>query len=81
MPNAPPLSKCFCGLCMTMLEEFSTFKGKIENEYAVLRCEKSQIIYKSEQNLCNLTNENMHLNSRVNELEIKVFLRNKYIPS
>jgi hypothetical protein len=66
---------------MTMSEEFSTFKGKIEIEYAVLRSEQSQIIYKSEQNVCKLTNENLHLKSRVNELEIKVFLRNKYIPS
>ena len=31
--------------------------------------EQSQIIYKNEQNICKLSNDNMHLKSRVHELE------------
>lgn len=45
---------------LTIREELSTFKIKIETEFAALRakvCEQSQIINKSEHKLCKLSNK------------------------
>ena len=54
--------------------EVATLKTKL--------CEQSQIIYESKQKSCNLSNENLHLKSRINDLETEVFLKNKVtIPS
>ena len=60
-------------------EDFCTFK-RIEIELAALKekiIEQGQIIYKNEQNICKLSNENMHLKSRIDELERRVASQDK----
>ncbi len=65
-------------------KEFSSFKEKTEIEFAALRAKLSKqndIIYNSEQKLYKLTkiimNENLHLKSRMDDLEKKVPLKDK----
>ena len=52
----------------------------MEIEFTVLKdklSELNHVIYKNEQNICKLTNENIHLKSRVNELEKKLLSKDK----
>ena len=61
-------------------KEFSSFKEKTEIEFAALRAklsEQNDIIYNSEQKLCKLINENLHLKSRIDDLEKEVSLKDK----
>ncbi len=61
-------------------KEFSSFKEKTEIEFAALRAKLSEhndIFYKSEQKLCKLIIENLHLKSRIDDLEMKVSLKDK----
>ena len=56
--------------------QFNTFKVNIESKVAALLtkiAEQSQIIDKNNQELCKLTEENLHLKSRLSDLEEKVF--------
>ena len=55
---------------------FNTFKATMESKVAALLtkiAEQSRIIDKNNQELCKLTEANLHLNSRLSDLEEKVF--------
>lgn len=56
-------------------DESFTLEEKIETEFVTLNAkilEQTQTIYKIEQNLNSLTNENLHLKSRIDKLENKL---------
>ena len=56
--------------------QFNTFKANTESKVADLLtkiAEQSQIIDKNNQELCKLTEDNLHLKSRLSDLEEKVF--------
>ena len=61
----------------TSLEhQFNTFKANIESKVAALLAkieDQSYIIDKNNQELCKLTKDNLHLKSRLSDLEEKVF--------
>ena len=57
------------------VKHFRMFKNKIESDIAVLinnLSEQTQIINKSKQDICELSDENLNLKSRLTELEVKV---------
>ena len=56
--------------------QFNTFKANMESKVAALLTKipgQSQIIDKNNQELCKLTEDNLHLKSRLSDLEEKVF--------
>ena len=57
------------------VKQFRMFKDRIESDIAVLinnLSEQTQIINKSKQDICELSDENLNLKSRLTELEVKV---------
>ena len=56
-------------------EQFCTFKEKFESEMAILRSklvDQARIINENKQDICKLVGENLHLKSRLAELETNV---------
>ena len=61
---------------MSMQDQFKTFKEKIESTVTLLVnkiSNQTQIIDQNKQDICNLTNDNLHLKSRVADLESKTY--------
>ena len=61
---------------MSMQDKFKTFKEKIESTVTLLvnkMSQQTQIIEQNKQEICKLTNDNLHLKSRVADLELKIF--------
>ena len=61
---------------MFMQDQFKTFKKKIESTMALLAnkiSQQTQIIDQNKQEICKLKNDNLHLKSRVADLELKIF--------
>ena len=60
----------------SMQDQFKTFKEKIESTVTLLVnkiSQQSQIIDQNKQEICKLRNDNLHLKSRVADLELKIF--------
>ena len=60
----------------SMQDQFKTFKEKIESTVTLLVnkiSQQSQIIDQNKQEICKLTNDNLHLKSHVVDLELKIF--------
>ena len=80
--GSTPSRKLYDSKSDTLAERFETLKMEIECGVLFLKAELSgqtQIINACKQDICKLTNENLILNSRLSELEEKVF-HNKSIP-
>ena len=70
--------------CLSMEERFCTFKVNIESTVAALRAklsEQTQIIAESKQELCKWASDNLHLRTRLAELEKKVSPKDKFTNS
>ena len=65
---------------LSMEERFCTFRENIESTVAAFKyqiLERTEVIAKSKQELCKLASENLHLKSRLTELEAMVFPNDK----
>ena len=72
--STPPRTQDEAELGITV-EQFRMFKDRIESDIAVLinnLSEQTQIINKNKQDICELSDENLNLKSRLTELEVKV---------
>ena len=72
--STPPRTQDEAELGITV-KQFRMFKVRIESDIAVLinnLSEQTQIINKSKQDICELSDENLNLKSRLTELEVKV---------
>ena len=72
--STPPRTQDEAELGITV-KQFRMFKDRIESDIAVLinnLSEQTQIINKSKQDICELSDENLNLKSRLTELEVKV---------
>ena len=61
---------------MSMQDQFKIFKEKIESTVTLLVTkisQQTQIIDQNKQDICKLTNDNLHLKSRIADLESKIF--------
>jgi hypothetical protein len=66
--------------CLSMEERFCTFKVNIESTVTALKAklsEQTQIIAENKQELCKLASDNLHLRTRLAELEEKVYPKDK----
>ena len=72
--STPPRTQDGAELGITV-KQFRMFKDRIESDIAVLinnLSEQTQIINKSKQDICELSDENLNLKSRLTKLEVKV---------